>query len=107
MDMREHRPAPPGRSTPRRFRRIDAVWACANVLAWLAAIGWTALGLGLRSECGDYAPDCDDWVMADAVAVGVTFIALLGWVASRGRRRFWLGLGTVGLLVPLFHVLFV
>ena len=94
-------------STPRRFRRIDGVWAFANLLAWLAAAGWTVLGFGLRSECGDYDTGCDDWVKADAVAVGVTFVALLGWVGSRGRRRSWLGLGTVSLLVPLFHVLFV
>ncbi|MGH2967738.1 MAG: hypothetical protein ACRDK0_01555 [Solirubrobacteraceae bacterium] len=85
---------------------VDALWASANALLWLVAVGWTMLGRALRSEC-DTDPQCDDWVMADAVAVGVAFLALLPWALPHRHRRSWLSLATVSLLVPAFHILFI
>jgi cytochrome bd-type quinol oxidase subunit 2 len=86
-----------------RSTRLAFLWAAANLLFAIAAAGWIALGLGLRSECE--GGDCDDWLTADAIALGVTMTALLIWAASRRRRSAWLALASGAMLVPVVHVI--
>jgi hypothetical protein len=40
--------APAGVPKARRLGRIDVLWASANALLWLVAVGWTLLGHSLR-----------------------------------------------------------
>jgi membrane protease YdiL (CAAX protease family) len=90
----------------RRLPRAGNAWAAAVLVGVVAACAWVALGLALRSECGEDDPSCDDWVVADAVATGVALGALLGW-AITGRRQAWLAVATAALAVPLYHLAFV
>ena len=90
-----------------RFRRASNAWAAAVLAGVVAACAWVALGLALRSECGDDDPSCDDWVVADAVAAGVALGALLGWAMTGRHRHAWLGVATAALAVPVYHLAFV
>ena len=84
--------------------RTQRAWAAALALLAALAAGWTVLAFALRSECGDDAGGCDDWLAPDAVATAVALASLAAWLA--GRRSAWLlALATVALLVPLVHVL--
>jgi hypothetical protein len=86
------------------MRRADVAWAAVVALGCATTTGWILLAFALDSECdGEH---CLDWAVADAVAVGVSLLALVTWAVTRGRRRGLLWAATLPLLVPLWHALF-
>ena len=88
-----------------RAALVTGIWAAANILLVLFGAFWVALAAGLESECE--TADCDDWATADAYAVGFAVAALLLAAIVRRWRRWWLGLSSLALSVPVFHALFV
>jgi hypothetical protein len=89
-----------------RRSAVTGIWAAANVLLAVFGLLWVALAFGLRSECDELA-DCDDWATADAYALAVAVAALLLAAVWRQRRRWWLGLASPAVCLPVFHALFV
>jgi hypothetical protein len=89
-----------------RHGRVNAAWASANALLAIASGAWLMLGWSLRSECIS-DPECDDWVVADAVALAFTVVTLLLWLATGRRHRSLLAAGTAAMAVPAYHAVFV
>jgi uncharacterized membrane protein YgdD (TMEM256/DUF423 family) len=88
-----------------RASLLTGIWAAANVALVLFGAFWVALAFGLESECE--TADCNDWATLDAYAVGLAVAALLVAAIAPRRRRWWLGLSSLALGVPVFHALFV
>jgi uncharacterized membrane protein YgdD (TMEM256/DUF423 family) len=88
-----------------RASLVTGIWAAANIVLVLFGAFWVALAFGLESECD--SGDCDDWATADAYAVGLAVAALILAAIARRWRRWWLGLSSLALCVPVVHALFV